>query len=298
MMKTKKIKVQTPAKINLSLEIVDRTENGFHLLSSVMQTVSLFDFLTISKSISPTKENEIILRGNSPLIPYNEKNIVFKALSAYFLALDIKNTKVEVDIEKNIPVEAGLAGGSTNASGTLVAINALFNNELQDSEIHKIAASLGSDLNFCLEGGACLLSSRGEIIEEKLPFKEFDLLIAKPKNLSISTAQCYKDFSAKYFEKKEGFYSKKIVELFKSAGFSSEKLAKLFYNDLEKPAIDNHPQINAIKKQLCDLGCINSLMSGSGSSVFGVFKDEMTLPINNELEFFKVKSVPHGVKLI
>ncbi len=295
---TKKIKVQTPAKINLSLEIVDRTENGFHTLSSVMQSVSLFDFLTISLTDIRAKENEIILRGNSPVIPYNEKNIIHKAISAYFSAIGANSFKVEVDIEKNIPVEAGLAGGSTNAAGALIAINELFNNELPNAQIHKIAASLGSDLNFCLEGGACVLSSRGEIIEEKLPYKEFDLLIAKPKNLSISTAQCYKEFSARYFEKKEGIYSKKIVELFKSEDFSSAKLAGLFYNDLEKPAIDNHPEICEIKELLSNSGCTNSLMSGSGSSVFGIFEGGVEIPNNENLEIFKVKSTPKGVELI
>ena len=294
----KKIKVQTPAKINLSLEIVDRTENGFHMLSSVMQTVSLFDYLTFTKSEQISAENTIILSGNSKQIPYNEKNIVYKAIKAYFEVADIKNTKIEVEIEKNIPVEAGLAGGSTNAAGTLVAINSLFNNVLPNEKIHEIAAQLGSDLNFCLEGGACLLSSRGEIIEAKLPFQKYNILLAKPKDISISTGLCYKNFSQKYFEKKDASYSKKIVDLYNAKDFSPKALAELLYNDLEKPAIDMHTEITDIKEDLIRAGCINSLMSGSGSSVFGIYLNSITNKFSDNLEIFEVETTSCGVEIL
>ena len=293
----KKIKIKTPAKINLSLEILDRLPNGFHSISSVMQTVSVYDYLTISKT-EISGENEIILHGNSPDIPYDEKNIIYKVIKSYFDKLQIKGLKVEVDIEKNIPTQAGLAGGSTNAAGALIGINALFDESLSKEDIHQLAAQAGSDLNFCLEGGACLLSSRGEVIDEKLPFQDFKIVIVKPKNISVSTPLCYKNFSSKYFAKKESFYSKKISEIFKSSGFSQNKLAEFLYNDLEKPAIDMHPEILTIKNSIIKAGAINALMSGSGSSIFGILDKNIEIQKNDNFVIFYANSVKNGVKIV
>ena len=294
-MHQKKIKIKTPAKINLSLEIIDRLENGFHSLSSVMQTVSLYDYLTFT--LTESNENQIILRGNSPKIPYDEKNIIHKVLKLYLEEANINNAKIEVDIEKNIPTEAGLAGGSTNAAGALIAINNLFENKLNNKKIHSIAAKAGSDLNFCLEGGACLLSSRGEIIDEKLPYNEFNIVILKPKDISVSTPLSYKEFSKNFFEKKNPYYSTEICELFKK-DFDVNKLSKFLYNDLEKPAFMMHPELLEIKENLINSGCINALMSGSGSSIFGLYDKEIKLKENENFEIFYVKSTSKSAEII
>ena len=296
-MKQKKIKIKTPAKINLSLEIIDKFPNGFHSISSVMQTVSLFDYLTFSLS-ETGEENQIILTGNSPKIPYDEKNIIYKVLKLYLDEIKANGIKIEVDIEKNIPTEAGLAGGSTNAAGALIAVNNLFNDLLPMEKIHTIAAQVGSDLNFCLTGGACLLSSRGEIVEEKLPFQEFDILILKPKNISVSTKLCYQNFASQFFEKKNPFYSSKICDLFKN-DFNLQELGNLFYNDLEKPAIVMHPEIQQIKNKLINAGCINALMSGSGSSVFGILPKEIDIDFDEkDFEIFHVKSTNNPPQIV
>ena len=288
MTQEKTIRIKTPAKINLSLEIVDKLPNGFHSLSSVMQTISLYDYLTF-KITNIKGDNKIVLSGNSNKIPYDEKNIVYKVLKSYLERAKITNTLIEVYIEKNIPTEAGLAGGSTNAAGALKAINQLFCNKLSNEDIHQIASSAGSDLNFCLEGGACLLSSRGEIIEEKLPFQNYNIVIVKPKNISVSTPLCYKEFSKNFFEKKESYYSKEICNLYKN-NFSVEKLSKFLYNDLEKPAFQMHPELKKIKEELIKYGCVNALMSGSGSSIFGLTDADIKIPENPEWEIFYVNT--------
>ena len=198
------IKVKTPAKINLTLELLNRREDGVHNISSVMQTVDLYDYLSIS--VQKANENKILLSGNSMNIPYDEKNIVYKAAKLFLEKADIKKVEISVYIEKNIPTEAGLAGGSTNAAGALVGLNQLFGNALSEKELHTIASELGSDLNFCLEGGACLLSSRGEVIEEKLPFHPFKILILKPKNIAVSTKLCYQNYAAMNNPSKTSFY--------------------------------------------------------------------------------------------
>jgi len=288
-MMQKSIKIKTPAKINLSLEIVDKLPNGFHYLSSVMQTVSLYDYLTF-KINEINGENQIILTGNSDKIPYDEKNIIYKVLKLYLDKIEATGIKIEVYVEKNIPTEAGLAGGSTNASGALIAINELFNKQLSDENIHSIAAQVGSDLNFCLVGGACLLSSRGEVIDKKLPFQDYNIIIVKPKNISVSTKLCYQNFSSTFFKKKNPTYSSKICDLFEK-DFDVKELAKLLYNDLEKPAIMMHSEIEQIKEDLIKAGCINALMSGSGSSVFGLLPSEMKIPFDKkDFDVFYVKS--------
>ena len=288
----KKIKVAAPAKINLSLEIIDKLPKGYHSLSSVMQSVSLFDYLTIAVS-QIHGENQIILSGNSNKIPYNESNIVYKVLKSYLAKINSKGYKIEIFIEKNIPLEAGLAGGSTDGSAAIAGVNAIMGEALSGKELHEILAAAGSDLNFCLEGGACLLSSRGEVIEEKLPYKKYNIVIVKPKNIAVSTGQCYRDFSAKYFEKKEPFYSKKICEVF-SSDFNLKEFSQYLYNDLEKPAFDMHPELSDIKQILLDAGCYGALMSGSGSSIFGIYDGTLNLQTNNAWDIFFVDSVSTG----
>ena len=284
----KKIRIEAPAKINLSLEIIDKFSNGFHKLSTVMQTVSLADCLSLELS-KTNGENTILLSGNSDKIPYDERNIVYKVLKKYLDEIGENGYKIEVYIEKNIPSEAGLGGGSSDGAAALRGINALFDNKISEEKLHKIVSQVGSDLNFCLVGGACLLSSRGEIIEEKLPFRDFNVVVVKPKNIAVSTPQCYKNFSAKYFVPKNPYYSAKIVELFKN-NFSVSKLCEYLYNDLEKPAVDMFPEIQKIKDELLKSGCMGVLMSGSGSSVFGIYEDEIIAPQNPEWEVFYTKT--------
>jgi len=292
----RKIRVSAPAKINLSLEIVNRFENGFHSLSTIMQTVSLFDYLNI-EILKINDKNEIILSGNSDKIPYDEKNIVYKVLKLYLDEICENGFQIKVFIEKNIPTEAGLAGGSTDGAAALAGINELFENKLSKEKLHQIASKVGSDLNFCLEGGACLLSSRGEIVEKKFPYQNFNIVIVKPKNIAISTPQCYKNFSEKYFEKKEAFYSKKITEIFDNS-FSAERLSEYLYNDLEKPAVDIFPEIEKVKQTLLNAGCKGVLMSGSGSSVFGIYNNKIDLPKNGDWDIFFVQSYPDGAKIL
>ena len=190
----KQIKVQCPAKINLTLKVLGKREDGFHNIESVMQTLNLFDFLTIS--VEKNASSEIVLSGNSLDIPYNEKNLVYKAVDLYMRETGMNNYKVSVYIEKNIPISAGLAGGSTDGAGALYGLNRLFDDFLTREQLHKLCAKLGSDLNFCLEGGKQKTLGRGEILE-KLPFEEFDVSLIKPINLGISAKEAYTKFSNK-----------------------------------------------------------------------------------------------------
>lgn len=259
------IKIQCPAKINLTLKILNRREDGFHNIDSIMQTINLFDYLTVS--VEDAQKFEINLSGTSSEIPYNEKNIVYKACLLFVERTNLPVHKINVFIEKNIPVSAGLAGGSTNAAGTLYGLNKLYNEPLNKKELHELCASLGSDLNLCLEGGRQKTSGRGEILEP-LPFEEFPVSLIKPLNLGISAKEAYTKFSAK-----------------KNKG---EKFRSEFINDLEWAVIDDYKELQEIKSRYP-----KAIMSGSGSTYFGLgfeFQQAEGFWVKNNL-----KSIPYGV---
>lgn len=241
-----KIKIQCPAKINLTLKVLGKRDDGFHNIESIMQTISLYDYLTISADAA--EKFEIKLSGNSTEIPYNEKNLVYKAAMLFIEYTNLSPHKIEVFIDKSIPVAAGLAGGSTDAAGTLYGLNKIFNEPLSLTELHKLCEKLGSDLNFCLEGGRQMTKGRGEILE-KLPFEEMSVSLIKPKNLGISAKEAYTKFSQK-----------------QSADFQSEYgLKDNFKNDLEWALIDDYKELQNIKGLYPE-----AVMSGSGSTYFSV----------------------------
>lgn len=241
-----KTKIQCPAKINLTLKVLDKREDGFHNIESIMQTISLYDYLTITAE--PSEKFEINLSGTSNEIPYNEKNLVHKAIILFVEYTNLTPHRINVYIEKNIPVAAGLAGGSTDAAGTLYGLNKLFNNPLTKKELHKLCTKLGSDLNFCLEGGRQLTIGRGEILEP-LNFEKFNVSLIKPLNLGISAKEAYTKFS---YKKNNNFTS-----LYGSY--------ENFKNYLEWAVIDDYEELKNIKNLYTD-----SVMSGSGSTYFSV----------------------------
>lgn len=259
-MQTKSIKVQCPAKINLNLKVINKREDGFHNIESVMQTISLYDCLTIA--IEDSTSLEILLDGNNKDIPYNEKNLVYKAGMLFCETCKIDNKKISVYIDKNIPVSAGLAGGSTDAAGMLYGLNKLFNEILSEQELHKLCAQLGSDLNFCLVGGCMKTSGRGEILEP-CEFKTAKVNLIKPINLGISAKEAYTKFSQK----------KEVT----SFGRDDYK------NDLEWAVIEDYKELQFIKELYP-----TSMMTGSGSTYFSFdeeFKQTEGYWINNGLSF-------------
>lgn len=313
------IKVKCPAKINLTLEILNKREDGFHNIQSVMQTIDLFDILTIkieeSKNSNivvqskhdlkqesrlglPTQQQQngdaliagrfsIKLTGTSDEIPYDERNLVYKTAKLFFEnSVHSSQFTVHIHIEKNIPIAAGLAGGSTDAAGTLWGLNKLFNNILSDKELHELCAKLGSDLNFCLEGGCQLATSRGEILE-KLPFQEFSLSLIKPKNLGISAKEAYTKFS-ELKNKPNLNMTKKLVNALNQG---NANLQEFLHNDLEIALIEDYQELKQIKTAYP-----KSLMSGSGSTFFILENDVKN--INNDFWLKTgLKSVSHGATL-
>lgn len=257
----KKIKIQCPAKINLNLKVFKKDDlTGFHPIKSIMQAINLFDYIAIQISDG----DEIIQKGNSKEIPYNESNICYKATKLFLETIN-KKAKIEIEIEKNIPVCAGLAGGSTDAAGVLYGLNELFSRPLNKEQIHILASKLGSDLNFCLEGGAKLCTNKGEKLEN-IEFSEFNITLVKPKNLQISTKDAY-------------------------LAFDNLTTTSNMENDLEYALINKYSELKY-------LNSLKGQMSGSGPTYF--FKtpkldfdlDENYLVIEN------LKTINYGVKEI
>ncbi len=287
----KKIKIKTPAKINLVLEILGKRPDGFHEIQSIMQTVSLFDYLTIT--VGNNDEELIGISGNSPLIPYNEDNIAFKAAKRFLQKAKIRNQAINIYIEKNIPIAAGLAGGSSNAAGVLWGMNKLCDNPLTTEELHFIASSLGSDVNFCLQGGTCAATSRGEIIQP-LASPDLKILIVKPKNVFISAKEAYNKYSKLPVKPETGIFEqmKKAV-----AENNTDKIAPLLNNNLEKAIIPAYPEIEKAKEYLINCGCINAVMSGSGSAVFGIYINDIDInPVPEGYEIFKAVSISYDYR--
>ena len=234
------MRVQCPAKINLNLKIVNRRDDGFHNIESVMQTISLYDYLTIDSENSA--KTSIELSGNSDEIPYDERNLVYKAAQLFLNETKISNKNIKIYIEKNIPIEAGLGGGSADAAGTLFGLNEIFNKPLNRAQLNEQCAKLGSDLNVCLNGGRLLCKGRGEILEQ-LPFEEFDVNLIKPIGLGISAKEAYTKFSQKV----------------KTPDRHD------FINDLEWAIIDDYPQLQQIRSRYKTAN-----MTGSGSTYFSI----------------------------
>ncbi len=250
----KNIKIKCPAKINLTLEIVNKRKDGFHNIKSIMQMISLYDFLDIN--ISESLKTTINLSGTSDEIPYDSRNLVYKAAELFLSEIN-KTAEINIHIEKHIPISAGLAGGSTDAAGTLFGLNNIFGKIFTKEQLHTLCSKLGSDLNVCLEGGCLLATSRGEIIKP-IKFVNMPVTLIKPKILGISAKEAYTKYSNKEFKPKNNMTEKML-----SALEYGEDIRKYLYNDLEYAVFDDYKELQTIKSKLP-----NSIMSGSGSTYF------------------------------
>jgi 4-diphosphocytidyl-2-C-methyl-D-erythritol kinase len=263
---TYQLRVEAPAKINLTLDVIRKREDGYHDLETVMQQISLCDILYFKPLAKGIK-----LRLNNDRLPNNEENLAYQAAELLLRNYNL-HAGVEIYIEKNIPVGAGLAGGSTDAAAVLKGIAALFNLKIEASQMLKWGALLGADVPFCIKGGTALATGRGELLEPLAHEKRLNILIVKPP-CELSTATIFKNYrrdKVKCFPNTPGF----INAWEENSPNSLVKLASCMENVLESVSIPLITEIALIKEQLMQLGAVKALMSGSGPSVFAIFAHE------------------------
>lgn len=262
-----RLKLKSPAKINLSLEILNKRLDGYHNLLSIMQTVSLFDTIKLKKS------KTLKCYCNNKAIPSNHENLAVKAAIEFFKNTQL-NQGIEIKIYKKIPIKAGLGGGSSNAATVLIGLNQIFQTNLNKQTLCKIAAKIGSDVPFFIFGKTALVSGVGETVTPLKPIKLYNILIIKQKNLDIETKKAFlkHDLALKETPNTQTQTSTKHIanQIEQLKPFSS--FCNNCCNNFEKTL--NINQINQIKKELKKSGALCALMSGSGSSVFSVFRNK------------------------
>ena len=252
------------AKINLVLDVLGRRPNGYHDVRMIMQSVNLYDEI----ELVPNDEKRIIIKCDNNDLECDESNLIYRAAKAIMEKVGATEG-LSIRLSKNIPIAAGMAGGSTDAAATLVGINRLFGYGLSDKELKEIGLTLGADIPFCIEGGTCLSEGIGEILTTITPAPDCYLVIAKP-DISVSTKFVYENL--KLNEDTVHPDVDGMLEGIKAGSLSdvSDRLANL----LETVTVDAYPVIKELKQIILDEGALNSLMSGSGPTVFGIFDDE------------------------
>ena len=252
-------------KINLSLDVIGRRENGYHNVSMVMQTVDIYDIISLYKFES---EDEIRLTANVNTLPLDETNIVYKAVKLVKEEYGL-NTGVSVHIEKHLPIAAGMGGGSSDGAAALRGMNGLFGLGLSDKKLEELGVRLGADVPFLVKGGIALAEGIGEKLTKLPDFPDCVLVIAKPA-LGVSTKEVYEAFDG--LKEVNHPDIEKLVKLLGSAGL--KELVKLLGNVLEEVTAKKYEIIEIVKNLLIENGAVFSMMTGSGPTVFGIFENE------------------------
>jgi 4-diphosphocytidyl-2-C-methyl-D-erythritol kinase len=259
------LRYKARAKINLGLDVCRRLDNGYHEVKMVMQTVDIYDELEFKKR----NDSEIILSINSrDNLGDVTNNLIYKAAKLMRETYGI-NEGIEIKLTKNIPVAAGMAGGSTDAAATMLALNEMFNLRLTKLKIMEDALQLGADIPFCILGGTALAEGIGEDLSELPAPPKASLLVVKPP-INVSTKWVYEQLDAKTLDRHPDIDA--MVEALHKGDLKG--IVNNMENVLETVTIKEYPIISDIKKMMVGSGAMNALMSGSGPSIFGIFRNE------------------------
>jgi len=256
-------KTKAYAKINLGLDVIGRLENGYHEVKMVMQTVGIFDELSFEKA-----ESGIVITTDSGELPTDENNLIYKAAKLMMETYGITEG-VRIHLEKQIPIAAGMAGGSTDAAATMKGINKLFALNRPLKELSDLGVKIGADVPYCVIGGTALAEGIGEKLTPLPAAPECYLLVAKP-DINVSTKYVYEHLDAEGVAEHPD-----IDEMVKAIEEGNlQGILERMGNVLETVTVKAHPIIDIIKSRMKELGAVEAMMSGSGPTVFGVFVDE------------------------
>jgi len=256
------MKIKAYAKINIALDVVGKRKDGYHLLRMIMQAIDLYDTIEIEKI-----DSGINLKCNKHYVPTDERNLAYKAAKLFKETYSITEG-VDITLDKNIPVSAGLAGGSTDAAGVLKLMNKIFDVNADDDELKVLGLKLGADVPYCISGGTALCEGVGEQITQLKQFKDKILILIKPP-FGVSTKEVYKNFDLSRV-----IFHPRIEELIeKMESDDIYFVANNMKNLLENVTLKKHRVISSIKEEVKLNGSIGTMMSGSGPTVFAFFDD-------------------------
>ncbi|MBY0755718.1 4-(cytidine 5'-diphospho)-2-C-methyl-D-erythritol kinase [Clostridium sardiniense] len=256
------MKAKAYAKVNIALDVIGKREDGYHLLRMIMQAIDLYDEILIEKI-----DKGIRINCNKPYVPTDERNLAYKAAKLFMDKFNIKSG-VNITINKNIPVSAGLAGGSTDCAAVLKLMNKMFKTNLSDQELMDLGVKLGADVPYCIIGGTALCEGIGEKITKLKPFKDKILVLVKPP-FGVSTKVVYQEFDLS-----KVVFHPNVEGLIKNIEEDNLKyVASNMKNLLENVTLAKYKEIISIKQSMIECGSIGSMMSGSGPTVFAFFDD-------------------------
>ncbi len=258
-----KIQLKALAKINLGLDVLRRREDGYHEVKMIMQTISLYDELMLKK----IKKPEIQLRTNLPYLPTNENNLAYQAAKLLMEEYQIPGGLL-IQLEKKIPVAAGMAGGSSDAAAVLWGVNQMYHLGLSRKELMERGVRLGADVPYCILRGTALAEGIGEKLKTLPPMPKCYLLIAKP-GISVSTKFVYENLHVNELEVKKHPDVDAMITALRQKDLAL--LSARMGNILELVTIPAHPVIDKIKQEMQKAGALGAMMSGSGPTVFGIF---------------------------
>jgi 4-diphosphocytidyl-2-C-methyl-D-erythritol kinase len=259
-----KMELKALGKINLGLDVLGKRPDGYHDVRMVMQTIYLYDQITITKR----KESGIGLSTNLFYLPVNENNLAYRAAKLLMDEFEIRSG-VDIFLEKHIPVAAGMAGGSSNAAAVLYGINRMFDLGLSMEELMKRGVSLGADVPYCIMRGTVLAEGIGEILTPLPPMPRCQIVVAKPP-VSVSTKMVYEKIDSRRIVEHPDIDG--IIEGLKEGDVT--KIASRMGNVLEQVTVEEYPVIDKIKKLMNEDGAKGAMMSGSGPTVFGIFTEK------------------------
>ncbi|MGH7845905.1 MAG: 4-(cytidine 5'-diphospho)-2-C-methyl-D-erythritol kinase [Candidatus Binatia bacterium] len=259
------MKIRAPAKINLNLHIRGKLSDGYHLIDSLMVPINLYDVVEIRKAQG--KQAVLTVRSDDPDVPNDKRNLVYQA-AALVLAQNGIQEPVHIRIRKKIPIGAGLGGGSSDAAATILGLNRLFQLRMSLREMATLASRIGSDVPFFIYRRAARVGGKGDKVKP-LKTVPFLWMVVLYPGFPVATGWAYQSFSVKLTK---GARNTSIIGSLRDC----RGLARALSNDLEAVTLPRYPKLGVLKERLLAEGALAALMSGSGSSVFGIFESDVT----------------------
>lgn len=254
------VKVKAPAKINLTLEVLGKRPDGYHSISTVMQAIDLYDIITITDNDS----GKVTISCSYEGVPCDDSNICAKAAYRFFEYNKMEVKGIHIDIEKKIPTQAGLAGGSSDGAAVIMGLNSMFGTMLRPAEMNAIGERVGADVPFCIEGGTKLCTGIGTTIKSLPAFHCTNIVVCKPDTVSVSTGEAYRKVDT--LQKHPSYTDEMVKALYSRDMFM---ISTTIFNDFELAL--QIPEVNEIKSVMIKEKARGAGMSGSGSAVFALF---------------------------